>query len=164
MRWSGGADNRGLLALAAAVAAMPAAGLLRTGPTWASLVVVVLVAALTLTGAAALASVRVTFGPNGLRVGAGPWGWPARSVSSAEILGARVEFRDPATLGAWGYHERPGHTVVMVRAGECLVLDLTGERSLAVAVDGAAAAAAVIDASLAGPVVREGEIAHWGGV
>jgi hypothetical protein len=149
MTWSGGAANRRLQGLAAAVAMMPVAGLLAAGPTRGSAVVVLAVAALTMGGGLALTSVRVAFGPHGLRVGAGPWGWPVRVVSGAEIVGARAEVRDPAALGAWGYHDRPGHAVIMVRPGECLVLDLAGERSLAVAVDGAAAAAGVINARLA---------------
>lgn len=144
--WTGRATNRRLLALAALVAAMPGAGLLRFGPTGGSLAVVLLVAALTVTGALALASVRVAVAAEGLRVGAGPWGWPVRRVASAEIVRARAEVRDPETLGTLGYHEPPGHTVVMVRAGECLVLDLAGGRSFTVAVDGAEAAAAAVNA------------------
>jgi len=143
------ATNRRVLALAVLVAAMPVAGLLRFGVTGESLLVVLLVAALTMACALALASVRVTCGEHGVRVGAGPWGWPVRHVPAGDIVGARVERRDPLALGTLGYHEPPGHAAVIVRAGECLVLELTGERSLAVAVDGAEAAAAVIDARLA---------------
>jgi hypothetical protein len=147
--WAGGAANRRLLVLAGLVGAMPVAGLVRFGATPASALVVLLVAALTLAGALALASVRVTFTSDGLRVGAGPWGWPVRRVPATEIVRARADVRDPETLGALGYHAAPGHTVVMVRAGECLVLDLAGERSFTVAVDGAAAAAAAVNARLA---------------
>ncbi|HEY7198768.1 MAG TPA: hypothetical protein VIC57_01075 [Candidatus Dormibacteraeota bacterium] len=131
---------------------MPVAGQLRFGATAGSLVVVLLVAALTIGCALALASVRVACGPDEVRVGAGPWGWPVRRVAVADIVHARAERRDPLTLGTLGYREPPGHAAVMVRAGECLVLELTGERSLAVAVDGAEAAAAAVNARLAAGV------------
>jgi hypothetical protein len=164
--WSGGATNGRMLALATLVAALPVVGLLRFGARPGSLFVALLVGALTLTGALALACVRVTVAPDGLvRVGAGPWGWPARRVAAGEIVHARVERRDPLTLGTLGYHEPPGHTAVMVRGGECLVLDLAGPegegrgggagagtirglRSFAVALDGAAGAAAAVNARL----------------
>jgi hypothetical protein len=148
VRWEGGATNGRLLALAGLAAALPVAGLLRFGTTRGSLFVVMLVAALTMAAALALASVRVAYGPEGLRIGAGPWGWPVRRVAASEIVRARVERRDPLTLGTLGYQEPAGHRAVLVRAGECLVLDLAGERSLAVAVDGAAAAAAAINSGL----------------
>lgn len=152
-RWAGGAANRRLLALAVLVAAMPLAGLLRFGPTGGSLFVVLLVGALTLAGGLALTWVRVVVGDGGVRVGAGPWGWPARRVAAAEIAGARaVRLADPVTLGTLGYEEPPGHAAVLVRAGECLVLDLAGGRSLTVSVDGAAGAAAAVNASLAATV------------
>ena len=147
--WRGGATNRRLLALAALVAAMPVAGLLRYGPTRGSMAVGLLVAALTLGGALALASVRVTLTAEGLRVGAGPWGWPLRRVPAGEIVRARADVRQPETLGTLGYQAPPDHTGVMVRAGECLVRDLAGERSLPFAVDGADAAAAAVNARLA---------------
>ena len=152
-RWAGGAANRRLLALAALVAAMPLAGLLRFGATPGSLFVVLLVGALTLAGGLALAWVRVVAGDGGVTVGAGPWGWPARRVTAADIAGARAAaVPDPVTLGTLGYEEPPGHTAVLVRAGECLVLDLAGGRSLTVSVDGAEAAAAAVNAGLAAPV------------
>lgn len=148
--WTGGATNWRVLALAGVIAALPVVGLNRFGARPGSLFVALLVAALTLGCALALASVRVTVGADGvLRVGAGPWGWPARRVAGAEIVRARVERRDPPMLGTLGYHEPPGHVAVMVRGGECLVLDLAGERSFAVAVDGAAGAAAAVNARLA---------------
>jgi hypothetical protein len=146
MGWAGGASNRRVLALAVLIAAMPVGGLLVAGPTPLTLLEVLLLAAEVLLGALAMAAVRVTSGPDGLRVGAGPWGWPARTVPAAEIVSARAEVRDAVTLGTWGYHDPAGHTAVMVRGGECLVLELEGGRTFAVAVDGAAAAAGRINA------------------
>ena len=146
MSWTGGATNRRLLALAVVVAAMPVAGLAPTHPAPFAVFVALLVAALTLTAALALACVRVALGPGGVQVGAGPWGWPVRAVPAAEIVGARAEVREPDALGTLGYHDTHGHTTVMVRRGECLVLDLAGGRTLTVAVDGAAVAASCVNA------------------
>jgi hypothetical protein len=149
-RWSGGAAHRGLLALAVAVAALPPAGLLRFGATGGSLFVVLLVGALTLACGLALAWVRVAVRDGAVRVGAGPWGWPARRLRREAILAARaVAVADPVTLGTLGYEEPSGHSAVVVRPGECLALDLAGGRSLTVSVDGAEAAAAAVNAGLA---------------
>jgi hypothetical protein len=139
-----------VLALALLVAAMPVGGALEARASPVALAIVLLVAALTLAVALALATVRVSFGPDGLRVGAGPWAWPARVIPASEIVSAGAAVRAADALGTLGYRESPCEAAIMVRSGECLVLGLQGGRTFVVAIDGAAKVAGLMSAGLRG--------------
>ena len=150
MSWVGWAVNRWVLALGATVAVLPLGGLLAARPVWQSLSAVLPVCALTLLGTLEMACVRVSLGHRGLEVAAGPWAHTIRAVGLADIADFRVELREAAQLGTRGYLEDGVHDLVMVRGGECLVLELAGGRSLTIAVDGAAEAAARFRAGFIG--------------
>ncbi|MET8982934.1 DUF1648 domain-containing protein [Streptomyces sp. NPDC004539] len=90
------------------------------------------------------ASVQVRVGEKGLRVGFGPFGWPARRWSVADIESARVEQRTPAQAGGWGYRINGLGTTVMLRGGTCLVVRSRG-RDFAVSVDDAERGAALLN-------------------
>ncbi len=53
---------------------------------------------------------------------------------------------EPLAYGGWGWRVVPGGTAVVVRGGEALVVELRSGRRFAVTVDGAAEAAALLNA------------------
>ncbi len=133
--WSARTTNRWLILLTLGLAARAAR---RAGPGR-------LLAVLALAGGLGSATVRVDAGPAGLVVRFGPFGWPRRRIPLGRIRRARVARVHPLLWGGWGYRLQPQGTRVIVRGGEALVVDLVPHRSFGVTVDGAAAAAALLN-------------------
>ncbi|WP_084965630.1 hypothetical protein [Thermoactinospora rubra] len=94
----------------------------------------------------ATATVRVRVTAQGVAIGFGPLGWPARRIPMARIERARVEERFPAQVGGYGLRGLPGSATVMVRGGECLVLDYRSGGRLAISVDDAERGASLVNA------------------
>ncbi|MFG2913830.1 DUF1648 domain-containing protein [Kitasatospora sp. NPDC048298] len=94
-------------------------------------------------------SVRVRVTAAGLTVGFGPFGWPARRWSPAELESARVERRTAAQAGGWGYRINGLGTTVMLRGGACLVVRTRRGTDFAVSVDDAERGAALLNALIA---------------
>ncbi|MER7753719.1 DUF1648 domain-containing protein [Kitasatospora sp. NPDC097643] len=91
-------------------------------------------------------SVQARVTARGLDVGFGPFGWPARHWSLAEISSARAERRTPAQAGGWGYRINSLGTTVMLRSGDCLVVRDRKGAEFAVSVDDAERGAALLNA------------------
>ncbi|GIH94586.1 hypothetical protein ACFFMN_19315 [Planobispora siamensis] len=152
--WVSRVSNRWLtsLAVAALVAALVVAGLIMVGvadtpAAWSFLAAAVPIALL----GVATATVRVTVDPRGLRVGLGPWGWPARRTRVESIESAWAERRTPGEVGGWGIRGIPGtgRVTLMLRAGDHLVVRRTGGGEFAVSADDAERGAALLNAYIA---------------
>ncbi|GGS99868.1 hypothetical protein GCM10010156_67430 [Planobispora rosea] len=99
----------------------------------------------------ATATVRVTVDPQGLRVGLGPWGWPARRTPAGAIESAWAERRTPGEVGGWGVRSVPGtgRTTLMLRGGDHLVIRRARGGEFAVSADDAERGAALLNAYIA---------------
>ncbi|MFF4380864.1 DUF1648 domain-containing protein [Kitasatospora sp. NPDC001547] len=97
----------------------------------------------------ACCSVRVRVTARGLTVGFGPFGWPARHWSPADLDSARAEERTAAQTGGWGYRINGLGTTVMLRRGVCLVVRTRRGTDFAVSVDDAERGAALLNALIA---------------
>jgi hypothetical protein len=76
-----------------------------------------------------------------------PLGWPRFHVPLDEVVRAdTITVRALRDFGGWGYRlGRHGRVGIVLRSGEALLVERTGGRSLAVTVDGAANAAALLN-------------------
>ncbi|MEV7727289.1 DUF1648 domain-containing protein [Streptomyces sp. NPDC087917] len=92
------------------------------------------------------ASVQARVTEAGLEVAFGPLGRPVRRWSAQDIVSARAEMRTPAQVGGWGYRLSGLGTTVMLRAGECLVIQPNKGTEFAVSVDDAERGAALLNA------------------
>lgn len=92
-------------------------------------------------------SVRV--GDGVIRIGFGPFGWPARRIKLSAVESAWVEERSPVETGGWGFRGVPGAATIMLRGGECLVLRYRSGGQLAISIDDAERGAALINALIA---------------
>jgi hypothetical protein len=91
------------------------------------------------------ARVRVTVDEGGVGIALGP-GWPRWTIPLADITGAWAENRQAMAYGGWGYRGfSRGAPVVMVRSGDCLVVERGNGRTSAVSVDDAANGAALLN-------------------
>lgn len=96
-----------------------------------------------------LLQLTVWVGPAGVRVGLGPWGWPARKIKLDRVLAASAVDVDPAYFGGLGYRlGRSQTTAIVLRRGEALRVETVSGKVLLVTVDGAAEAAAVLNGLL----------------
>ncbi|MFE4517891.1 DUF1648 domain-containing protein [Kitasatospora sp. NPDC056783] len=129
--------------VAGAVALTSASGL--TDPHWFLVATAGVMAATFLLCSSARA--RVT--ADGLAVGLGPFGRPARRWSPAELESARAEQRTAAQVGGWGYRINGRGTTVMLRGGACLVVRTHQGAEFAVSVDDADRGAALLNALIA---------------
>ncbi|MFJ2187087.1 DUF1648 domain-containing protein [Kitasatospora sp. NPDC087861] len=93
----------------------------------------------------ACSSVQARVTDRGLSVGFGPFGWPSRRWSPADLESARAETRTPAQAGGWGYRINGLGTTVMLRRGVCLVVRTRRGGEFAVSVDDAERGAALLD-------------------
>jgi hypothetical protein len=77
-----------------------------------------------------------------------PLGWPRTRVPLDEIVRADVTPVKPLRdFGGWGWRVgRGGRVGIVLRAGEALLVERTGDRSLVVTVDGAPTAAGLVNA------------------
>ncbi|MEV0592590.1 DUF1648 domain-containing protein [Nonomuraea cavernae] len=140
-----------------AVTAVAAAGLVvvavldvagaSVGAALPPLVIVLLVGLLTTS-----LTCRVT--ADGLRIGFGPLGWPARRIQLSKIDKAWSDTRYPSQVGGWGIRGLPGAATIMLRGGECLIIRYHSGGELAVSVDDAARGAALLNALVAEKVSR----------
>ncbi|MFE2410228.1 DUF1648 domain-containing protein [Kitasatospora sp. NPDC059408] len=133
--------------LAAAVLGLGAAGTALAGATgltpghW-SLTTTLAILALTVL---ACSSVQARVTTKGLDIGFGPFGWPRRHWSPADIGAARAERRTAAQAGGWGYRVNGLGTTLMLRGGDCLVVESRQGHRFAVSVDDAERGAALLD-------------------
>ncbi|MEV4798712.1 hypothetical protein AB0K18_01760 [Nonomuraea sp. NPDC049421] len=149
--WVSRVVNRGLTAAVVAVFAvtvvMTLLGLRGQG---GSLMAAVLPGAVILlvVGLATMA-VSVRVGDGLIRIGFGPFGWPARRIRLSSVESAWAERRSPADAGGWGFRGVPGAATIMLRGGECLVLRYRSGGQLAISIDDAERGAALINALVA---------------
>ncbi|MFE7594020.1 DUF1648 domain-containing protein [Kitasatospora sp. NPDC057512] len=148
--WLSQAANPWLQLIAAVLGLLTVAGVLVTSSgvvdlDWV-LVLPLAVGALAILGCS---SVRARVTERGLTVGFGPFGWPARRWSPAELDSARAERRTAAQSGGWGYRINGLGTTVMVRPGVCLVVRTRRGTDFAVSVDDAERGAALLNALIA---------------
>ncbi|MGW2371894.1 DUF1648 domain-containing protein [Kitasatospora sp. NPDC001683] len=94
-------------------------------------------------------SVRVRVDDEGLHVGFGPFGRPARRLAPAELVSARAEQLTARQAGGWGYRLHRGGSIVFLRRGDCLVVRTRRGRDFAVSVDDAERGAALLNALIA---------------
>ncbi|MEW2359721.1 DUF1648 domain-containing protein [Spirillospora sp. NPDC029432] len=149
--WIGYVRSRWAFALGALLAAGGALGALLAlllpepltpgGPLAGPLAGVALIGLVGLT----LSSARVTVNARGLAVGFGPLGRPVRRIPLEAITSAWAEERRPAEVGGWGYRLSGKGTTVMLRKGECLVVQHGRDARFAVSVDDAERGAALIN-------------------
>ncbi|MEE1788554.1 DUF1648 domain-containing protein [Streptomyces sp. SP17BM10] len=138
--------------LAAALLGLGAAGTALAGATgltsghWPLTTTLAILALTTL----ACSSVQARVTAKGLDVGFGPFGWPKRHWSPADIGAARAERRTAAQAGGWGYRVNGLGTTVMLRGGECLVVESRQGQRFAVSVDDADRGAALLNSLAAG--------------
>ncbi|MEU9075173.1 DUF1648 domain-containing protein [Kitasatospora sp. NPDC004745] len=97
----------------------------------------------------ACSSVRARVTARGLHLGFGPFGWPARRWSPADLESARAEQRGPAQAGGWGYRINGLGTTVMLRRGTCLVVRNRRGAEFAVSLDDAERGAALLNSLIA---------------
>ncbi|MGW2253873.1 DUF1648 domain-containing protein [Kitasatospora sp. NPDC001660] len=140
------------LQVIAAVLALGAAGTALAGATGVTAPHWTLTVSLALPSLAVLvcSSVQARVTPKGLDVGFGPFGWPKRHWSPADIDAAGAEQRTPAQAGGWGYRVSGPGTTVMLRSGTCLVVHDRHGRRFAVSVDDAERGAALLNSLAAG--------------
>ncbi|MEV7011117.1 DUF1648 domain-containing protein [Streptosporangium sp. NPDC051022] len=152
--WVGRTTNPWLVGLslaslvgALAVAVFAVTGVVSGGELWIVMVVLTVVTVLGL----GTSSISVRADVDGLRVGFGPLGRPVRRTPIAEIESAWAETISPAETGGWGLRGLPGtgRVVLMLRAGECLVVRRVSGGEFAVSVDDAERAAALLNAYVA---------------
>ncbi|HET7682155.1 MAG TPA: DUF1648 domain-containing protein [Marmoricola sp.] len=82
----------------------------------------------------------------GVRATWGPTGWPGRTVPLTAVAGAESIDLEPAQWGGWGYRLSTRGTAFVVRRGPAVVLHRRGATDLAITVDGADEAAALVNA------------------
>jgi Protein of unknown function (DUF1648) len=96
----------------------------------------------------ALSTITVSVGAAGVRVALGRWGWPARRIGLTKISAARAERFRPLQVGGWGLRGLPGSSALMVRGGDCLVLEYRSGGRFVISVDDAAQGAALVNGLL----------------
>lgn len=97
-------------------------------------------------------SIRVKVDRNGVRIAYGALRWPVQRVKLADILQANALHINPLAWGGWGYRGSlrvMRRAAVVLRGGEGVRLELTGERTLVISVDDADRAAGLINDLLA---------------
>ncbi|MFJ2029207.1 hypothetical protein [Streptosporangium sp. NPDC087985] len=136
-----------LLVVAAIAGGLATTGVLSVQGFWSILPALVLV--MFLLRAMGSASARVD--ADGLRVGFGPFGRPARHTPISKIESAWVEKYGPGDVGGWGLRGLPGtgRVTLMLRGGDCLVIRRTTGGEFAVSVDDAERGAALLNAYIA---------------
>ena len=147
--WVASATNRWLLALSAFAAAalvllLVLALLGSTSTPW----VFAAMAALSAPTSFVLSAVRVRVGVEGVTLACSPLRCPVRRIPLHKVDGARVEVRNPSSVGGWGYRGLPGNATIMLRGGECLVLRYRSGSELGISVDDAERGAGLINALL----------------
>jgi hypothetical protein len=140
--WSGAAESR--VAMAGGVGA---AGLLSAIAVWTQLWVLVAVAVVILALIVSMSSVVVRVDRTGVTIRS-PLGWPRTQVPLTEVVRADIiNVRPLHDFGGWGWRVgRGGRVGIALRAGESLLVERTGDRSIVVTVDDALGAAGTLNA------------------
>jgi hypothetical protein len=140
--WSGSARSPTAMFLAFAAGTLVIA-LVALTRLWALLIVAVVVVGLV----TLMASVVVRVDEDGVTIGS-PLGWPRLRIPLDEVVRADVtRVRPLRDFGGWGWRVgRAGRVGVALRAGEALLVQRTGDRSVVVTVDHATAAAGTVNA------------------
>lgn len=97
-------------------------------------------------------SIRVQVDRNGVRIAYGALRWPVQRVKLADIHRATAMHINPLAWGGWGYRGSlrvMRRAAVVLRGGEGMRLELSGERTLVITVDDAETAAGLINDLLA---------------
>ncbi|GAA2721848.1 DUF1648 domain-containing protein [Actinocorallia aurantiaca] len=92
-----------------------------------------------------LGTIRVQVSERGIAVAYGPWAFPVWRKGLTKITAARTEELRPSQVGGWGLRGLPGRATLMLRGGECLVLEYPNGGRFAISVDGAADGAALLN-------------------
>ncbi|MGW0803127.1 hypothetical protein [Nonomuraea sp. NPDC002799] len=150
--WVSRVTNSGLSVLGiGALIALVAAGALSVAGALPSPTASALLPGLAIAAIAGLATMTLTVraGHDGLAIGFGPFGWPARKIPLSKIASATSQVRRPSQVGGWGFRGLPGSATIMLRGGECLVLTYRSGGTLAISIDDAARGASLINALIA---------------
>ncbi|MFD9949741.1 hypothetical protein ACFWYW_28595 [Nonomuraea sp. NPDC059023] len=141
--WVARTTNRALLAASVILTVVSAALAVWMLGDAAELVAVLMLSliSVTLLGVG-LSSVRVRVTSHGVVIGFGPLAWPQRRIALSVIERAWAERRSPSSVGGWGLR---GSTI-MLRGGDCLVIDYRSGGQLAVSIDDAERGASLINA------------------
>lgn len=117
---------------------------------WLQLVVALVcgAVAIVLIGAHAI-TVRID--RRGVRVGWGPLGWPHHRYPLEQISSAEAAEIEPMSWGGWGYRLSGRGIGIVIRRGEGLVLHRDGKLDVAITVDDADQAAALVNALVSAP-------------
>ncbi|GII01913.1 hypothetical protein [Planobispora takensis] len=144
--WLIGLTTTALLA-AMVITGLAVLGVLEATAAWIALAVSIPIGLM----GVATATVQTRVDAEGLRVGFGPWGRPARRTPADAIESAWAERRSPAEVGGWGIRVVPGsgRTTLMLRGGDVLVIRRTGGGEFAVSADDAERGAALLNAYIA---------------
>lgn len=92
--------------------------------------------------------IQVTITEHEVRIGMGPWHWPAKRIPIADIADATVEMVDPAEIGR-GYISRTGLRGFILHRGEALALRLSNGGRYIVTLPRARDAAGLINGVIA---------------
>ncbi len=103
-------------------------------------------------------SVRVQVTEEGVVLFYGPFRLPRKHIPIERVERAWSEERFPSNVGGWGIRGLPGAVTVMIRGGECLVVDYVSGGRFAVSIDDAESGAALlntfVDRASTGPAAR----------
>lgn len=100
-----------------------------------------------LLASALMGPIAVSIGRTGVIVRFGILGWPRWTIPLRDLDEAAVETRTTMEVGGWGLRFYPGGKAVMLRSGECLVIQRHGDLSeVTISIDDAKTAAATINA------------------
>jgi hypothetical protein len=107
--------------------------------------VIIVVGLLTLT----CGSARAQITEDGLRISYGPLRRPRTHIPIERVQRAWSEERFPHQVGGWGIRGLPGSVTVILRGGECLVVDYVSGGRFAISIDDAERGAALLNALVA---------------
>jgi hypothetical protein len=138
--WSGVAESR-----AALLCGVGAVGLVLA--VWTRLWVLFAVAVVVFAIVASMSIVTVRIDRTGVVIRS-PLGWPRTRLPLTEVVRAgTLDVRPLRDFGGWGWRVgRGGRVGIVLRSGESLLIERTGDRSTVVTVDGALAAAGTLNA------------------
>lgn len=130
-----------LVSLSSVIAIYVSMGVSPEANITVALTLPLMVLALLLTG-----PVSVSIGRSGVVVRFGILGWPRWTIPLDDIELAGAEERSPGDVGGWGLRFYGGGKAVMLRGGECLIIQRRHGRSeVTISVDDAKTAAATIN-------------------
>lgn len=115
-----------------------------------ALLVLALVTPIVVLSLLAFTKVRVDVSPSEVLVAFTPLGWPVKRISMDEIVSSEVTDLRPLEWGGWGYRVKwkAGHTAVVLRGGEAIVIGKRSGEFFVVTIDDAKTGAAAIRSHL----------------